>query len=569
MTEVTWAADDQPSARWQLYTRGNVGEVFPDVVYPLTWRLLGKQAEDGWRDAFGDFGVLAPGDLGDESMVILGVFGGYCYINASYVRILGVRTPGLAVETIDRDFFGESDAPPYSPRPGDKNRRASLRIARTIASTLFAKEVNGLDEDVAQVDAFRARLPSPEAADAAFVDYLTSYQPLFRQLFRRHIFTSFRATIGLGVVNDLCAAVGDPSLVVQLLGGLGGVESAAPSAALWELGRLARADPIAFQFEAGLPGLHGRLMSEAAASELRMGIDRFLQNFGYRGPNEWDLASQTWDADITRVYAAIDSMRRADESHAPTARHAALERDRLAATADVRARLSRMQRMQFDRALASVQLFSQARERSKSTVIRASHGARLALRELVARTRDRGVDNVADLCLLTPSELRSYLVDPASLLPVVRARRAQHTELTAKIPPFIFEGTQPPPDRWASRDSATHSVASGSVLQGIPGCPGIARGRARVVLDPGDPRGLGPGDVLVAPITDPSWTPLFVPAEAVVVDVGATMSHAVIVSRELGIPCVVSVTGGTRTIPDGALIEVDGAAGTVTVLEVT
>lgn len=73
--------------------------------------------------------------------------------------------------------------------------------------------------------------------------------------------------------------------------------------------------------------------------------------------------------------------------------------------------------------------------------------------------------------------------------------------------------------------------------------------------------------MLVAPITDPAWTPLFLPSAAVVVDVGALMSHAVIVSRELGIPCVVSVDGATRRIPDGALVEVDGTAGTVTVLD--
>ena len=71
----------------------------------------------------------------------------------------------------------------------------------------------------------------------------------------------------------------------------------------------------------------------------------------------------------------------------------------------------------------------------------------------------------------------------------------------------------------------------------------------------------------VAPHTDPSWTPLFVPVEAVVVDVGGQMSHAVIVSRELGRPCVVAATDATRRIPDGALVSVDGGAGTVTVLE--
>jgi pyruvate,water dikinase len=72
--------------------------------------------------------------------------------------------------------------------------------------------------------------------------------------------------------------------------------------------------------------------------------------------------------------------------------------------------------------------------------------------------------------------------------------------------------------------------------------------------------------VLVAPITDPSWTPLFVPAGAIVVDVGAQMSHAVIVSRELGIPAVVSVTGATQRITDGAMVEVDGNAGVVRIL---
>ena len=87
-----------------------------------------------------------------------------------------------------------------------------------------------------------------------------------------------------------------------------------------------------------------------------------------------------------------------------------------------------------------------------------------------------------------------------------------------------------------------------------------------MILDSNDPAALEPGDILVAPITDPSWTPLFVPAAAVVVDVGAPLSHAIIVSRELGIPCVISATDGTRRIPDGAMIRVDGGTGEVTVL---
>jgi pyruvate,water dikinase len=110
------------------------------------------------------------------------------------------------------------------------------------------------------------------------------------------------------------------------------------------------------------------------------------------------------------------------------------------------------------------------------------------------------------------------------------------------------------------------NAQAGETLQGVPGCTGTYRGKARVVTDPADPRGLEPGEVLVAPLTDPAWTPLFMTAGAVVVNVGGQISHAVIVSRELGLPCVVAVTDATKRIPDGAEIEVNGDTGQVTLV---
>jgi phosphohistidine swiveling domain-containing protein len=114
-------------------------------------------------------------------------------------------------------------------------------------------------------------------------------------------------------------------------------------------------------------------------------------------------------------------------------------------------------------------------------------------------------------------------------------------------------------------DVAVAVAGAGDVLIGATRCSGTVQGRARVVLNPSDPDALEPGDVPVAPQTDPSWTPLFVPAAAVVVDVG-TMDSDVTVSRELGIPCAVSVADATQRIPGGAMVEVDGATGTVTLL---
>jgi len=556
MMEATtnWPSDNRPNQRWPLYTRGNVGEVFPEVVMPLTWTMYGIDAEMGWRSAFERMGLLMPGDLppvtGNDSddMVVLGVFGGYAYINASYVRLLGVRAPGADVTAIDQQFFGESDAPPYTPRPGDRNRRSSLRLGRTILRLLGTKDLPAVRADIDQVKAWLDSCPAPDAPDEDLLSCLFDFKPLFRHLFSTHIENTFSVALTSGAVADFCLKADKPELLVSILGGIGDIESAAPSAAMWQLSRL---DPTSPEY------------TEAFGA--------FLAEFGSRGPNEWDIAAEPWDLRPEVAQAAIDAMRGADQSHDPASQQQRLAAERETAVEVIASALNPIDRWQFRKALASTVLFSQARERSKTTVIRALHSVRLAHRELARRIAARGGPTWQQTCLLTGSEF-AHLVRspevPADLIAAIAEREPQYELLSSLIPPFIIDGLVPPLDAWQSR-TAEHAASAdvGAVLTGIAGCPGTARGRAKIVLDPGDPRDLGPGDVLVAPITDPSWTPLFLAADAVVVDVGATMSHAVIVSRELGIPCVVSAVGATTTIPDGALIEVDGNAGTVTVVE--
>ena len=173
-----------------------------------------------------------------------------------------------------------------------------------------------------------------------------------------------------------------------------------------------------------------------------------------------------------------------------------------------------------------------------------------------------------DFGLLTRAELDEAVDDPGKFSGVLAEREALLDEVAALQEPFLFHGGRPDMSKYPRRDAVEiTAVETGEVVHGMPGCPGIVRGIARVVLDSHDPSALNPGDILVAPITDPSWTPLFVPAGGVVVDVGAALSHAIIVSRELGIPCVVSATDATKRIPDGALIEVDGDTGVVTIVE--
>jgi phosphohistidine swiveling domain-containing protein len=215
--------------------------------------------------------------------------------------------------------------------------------------------------------------------------------------------------------------------------------------------------------------------------------------------------------------------------------------------------------------------YSPARERSKTIIVDLIHVARLLTREVGRRCAAQVEGgNMLDLWFVTPEELDAYVADPAAFRDVVAERRATREELSRREPPFVFDGALPSPSSWPLRSDSGRNVAPaevGDVLTGLGGCAGVAEGRTRIITDPSDPGDLGPGDVLIAPLTDPAWTPLFVPVEAVVVDVGGQMSHAVIVSRELGRPCVVAATGATKRIPDGTLVRVDGNAGTVTILE--
>jgi pyruvate,water dikinase len=104
-------------------------------------------------------------------------------------------------------------------------------------------------------------------------------------------------------------------------------------------------------------------------------------------------------------------------------------------------------------------------------------------------------------------------------------------------------------------------------LRGFAGSPGVAEGRARVVHRPEDLSTVVDGEILVATITSPSWTPVFARIRAAVSDIGGIMCHAAIVSREYGLPAVVGTGMGTTAIRTGQLIRVDGDTGTVTLLE--
>lgn len=546
-----WVVDSAPSVRYPIYTRGNVGEVFPDPVAPLSGDLIRLYAEPGWRDALVRFGAFDLDEFDPDQPEIIGIFGGYCYLNVSISRIFGVRTPGLTAESIDYQLWGEQPGvPPYAPQPTDESAVHAARIQETLGWILTTDALTELAEDEKLLDRLRDERPDlTQLSDAALVDRTREViDEHFCHLFGQHLFITYAATVPVGIIQQVCEAVGRPSDMFKLMAGLGDVESAEPSYALWDLSRL-----------------------DADSDEFKVGFDDFLRTYGARGPNEWEMRCPTWETEPELALVAIDQMRRAPESMAPRLQQAARAGERESVGVEIATMVEGDPEThgQFLAALHAAPMFLAGRERSKTNAIRLTQEGRLSMLELGRRYVERGLlDQANSFGMVRWDELDQLLVDPGSLAATIRQREAAYEELVVLEPPFVFEGEPPSPSTWPRRGGRPAAVArDGDVLQGMPGCPGVARGRARVVLDSYDPTGLEPGDVLVAPITDPSWTPLFVPAGAVIVDVGAPLSHAIIVSRELGIPCVVSVTDATRRLRDGALVEVNGDNGTVTVIE--
>ena len=396
--------------------------------------------------------------------------------------------------------------------------------------------------------------------------------PLIQQTFENAMRVSSLASLGPGALDAICEGLGDKSLSIRLLAGIE-VDSAAPSHAMWVLGRLAAASPVvASAFEGGPDEVLDRLRASdtAQAREFLEQFDKFLFEFGARAQNEYDPLAISWEVKPRIALVAIDLMRRSDEAQAPFNRNAAsvAERDRIAA--DIREKIAAEPETAglFEAAMGSAQLFLSGRERAKTNVVIIINEMRVALREFGRRLVERGViDQIEQVFMVTDAELDQLRHHPETMTAAINARWQQFQTLFGYEPVFIVNGSVPALSDMTRRGGKSVAAAEvGAVLTGSAGSGGVATGRARVILDAADPEGLEPGDILVAPQTDPSWVPLFVAAAGVVVNVGAMGSHAMIVSRELGVPCVASVADATELIPDGATITIDGNAGTVTIV---
>jgi pyruvate,water dikinase len=487
------------------------------------------------------------------------------------LSILGVMEPRSA-DSI-RVALKDPRLGAFRPLPRRRFARGLLGVmtrtrapARVMRALLTPEKARGRAS--ADADAFLASVAGPvEGSDKTLerVESLAIRIP--RELFFRIVPVAAVGIFSLSLARKLGRRVGVEADVMAITGGLPYNVTTQMNLELWEVARRLRQGGFAKLLEESTPSeLAARYLAGRLPEPVQLELGAFLHVYGYRGVAEIDIGVARWGDDPSHLFGVLANLMRIREPQlAPDiqfrrAEEAATEAMQLALEKAHRWGPAGLPNAVLLRLLFSrVRALGGLRESPKAYAIAALSRCRTLLlsagRELAQSGRIRRADDVFFLNLV---EARKAL-SGADQHELVLARRAEYDrEFRRRRQPRVLlsDGTSFYGDLPAAAAGDSHT------LVGSAASAGVHTGTARVVLDPRGAR-LEPGEVLIAPSTDPGWTPLFMTAGGLVMEMGGMMSHGSIVAREYGIPAVVGVPGATTAIRTGDVVTVDGANGLV------
>jgi pyruvate,water dikinase len=514
-----------------LWTNTNLGEAFPDVLTPATWSLAHLFMSRAMPT------LSMPGYRG------YGRIGGRFYLDLSVAaalsRMVGVsqaRFRALTENTFGRLPEGVAIPPVPLSRPRMLRRMLPLifEFLRRVVANL--KRLPGFVADnPARCAQLRARVETvedPAALAALWEDEV-------------------RALVELGA--DMLATAGraDPIALLTVQKRLTKLVGAADAAALTS-GLTVDGDVLASL---------GPVVGLARLERGEIDAATYAERYGHRSPHEFEVSLPRpverpgWiDEQVAAMRAAgTDPLAMLEQVEA--ANRAAWERLVAAHPRKVRAVRARLDR--WARA-------ERGREQARTEAVRTF----TVVRALMLRAGE-----------LTGLGEEVFMLDVDELVGVLRGapapdtteRRAAHERYSALPPyPMLIRGRFDPfawaadPDRRGDiHDPAAAAAPADAAISGFPGASGVVEGTVRVLHTVDEGAQLLGGEVLVTTVTNVGWTPLFPRAAAVVTDVGAPLSHAAIVARELGIPAVVGCGTATTVLRTGDRVRVDGGRGTV------
>jgi pyruvate,water dikinase len=568
--------DTAPNPAYDIWTSVNGSEVVPGVLSPLVATTFNRYDFVGLQRLMSEY----PG--GQRTQLFeppvgnfFGVFGGRLALNNGFAVAATSALDAVIAQAILQQFFtGAEGGERFLVDSTEEERAAAYAVAtqqRDDAPRFLDEHRDRLYAERAS-DRYQTDLELPE--EEALERFLELFDDSHTVLLNRHYVVSVAAGEWQVRLAMLLGGAGiDPATVVALCSGLGEVESSKPAIHLYELAQLARSHAdVADALRAGdLAAVAEAASARPSAAWAAFGerFERFLFDYGYRVQGEADPTNADWSEDPTFALSQVRSMLDVPDEDSPATNVERAVAARCEHEAAVRAELPDDQRAAFDEILAKAQHFTRLRERSKAIWVLATRRTRAPYLALARGLAARGVIGAADDArYLTLAELEQVVrngdpAEPGDLRERIEHRRAEAAEAERWLLPDNWIGT-PDLRRRGETEGAT------DVLTGLGVSPGAGpvTGTARIIpsAEAGLARDVAVGEVLVAPFTDAPWTPLFIPAGAVVVETGGVLSHAATVAREFGIPAVVMCRDATDIIGDGDTVTVDGAAGTVTIV---
>src|SRR5215208_2013670 len=488
---------DYPSTPYDLWTRTNVGEVFPHVVTPMTWSVYSAMADRILGDATRM--ALLPNDLFRDGKppLMFAPIGGRLWYNAGLIHHVATERFGLPSSFYSLSLGG--------PREGERlNLPESgfrpLRLLRAVPALLRDRQrqegvIKAFHRDAAAMRAETRRLRAEDLSGLDATALLARIDRVSERAsapYWQLLDGSGAALNAFGALAGLCGRwCGDPALANVLVTGLGELLTAQATVSLWEVARLARENPTALAIvrEAPPAELLARLRAEPACAPVAAAFARFLAEHGHRAADEFELSVPRWYEEPAFVVATLRTYLEAGPEMDPN-RHLERQRarrraaERRAARLLSRGTLDRLlpwRRAVFKGVLAQARRLLPMRENPKHHFLMYAAELRRVLLALGARLRAGGlIEQEGDIFFLTREDVaRAARGEDGDLRPLVEAHRDLYRRFLAWQPPEAIDGrervaiedalaAEGPAPVAPAETAASRSAPSGGTLTGIP-----------------------------------------------------------------------------------------------------
>ncbi|MEN6428464.1 MAG: PEP/pyruvate-binding domain-containing protein [Phycisphaerales bacterium] len=574
---ITVIPEPKPWEDRQVWANPNVAEVFPEVLTPMTYSVVAAM----FQPLFASVLRLIGANLNRSSLV--GLVAGRVYWNANVG--MAAAQPFVSPSKADgvNSMFGGEHMGQFERGEFDLCDEDLPDLGFTWPRYILSWPGiirNLIGHRPGKAEEFMADLRARNDAVAEFNTAAATTEELTRTLAQSlqeslkdcDLLYFWRDCVAVGVFGKACRdwlGAEEQGLGYRLQTAQGGITDTEAGLDLWRLASLAHEDK---ETQAALLGddawdaIRPRLARTDHGRQLLAAWDRFMVTHGQHCHNELELFSPRWAETPEYILDLVRDYLRSIDRANPLERQRQRIEERERLTASCRRKLRNpIKRRLFDWSLRGAQKLARDRENWKSEVVRFLAGARRLLLELGRRLQQQGIlADRDDIFFLESSEIEPVAQGRADfdVRQRIAERRAEYEWNKKQNPPAVVVGRYDPQKHVASAIDTDIKV-----LHGIAVSPGTVTGKARVITEPSEGRHVEPGEILVAPVTNPAWTPYFLPAAGVVMDMGGVLSHGAIIAREYGIPAVVNVGPASKVIQTGQLLRVDGDRGTVTLLE--